>query len=166
MQSVSGTPPVTRCMSGSSLAVNRVTQTSMGANWTSTGQGTHEFQTKRMLAHSYCTSSGRLFPAESAPSFVHAQNFPMDWTDLAWQGTHLPNVKRTRNACGQRRTDWKFCSPSDVCVNAIPECVTDPILCNFITMFWNVMKMLQICGNPSFVSFFFPATAQKIILLT
>ena len=46
-------------------------------------------------------------------------------------------------------------------VNAIPECVTDPILSNFITMFWNVMKMLQICGNPSFVSFFFSCNSSE-----
>ena len=71
---------LTRCMSGSSLVTNQVLQTSTDANWTRTRQGMHEFQTKRMPDHSYCTSSGRLYPVESVPSFVH---FPPDWTDLA-----------------------------------------------------------------------------------
>ena len=50
---------------------------------TSTGQGTHKFLTKRMPAHSFCTSKGHLCLVESVPSFVHTQNF--HWID----GPHL-----------------------------------------------------------------------------
>ena len=63
---------LTCCMSGNSLAGNKVHRTSTDANWKSTRQRTHKFRTKRMPAHSYHTSSGRLFPVESVPSFVHA----------------------------------------------------------------------------------------------
>ena len=54
---------LTRCMSGSGPAVNQVHRTSTDANWASTRKGTPQFRTKRKPAHGYCTSSGRLFPA-------------------------------------------------------------------------------------------------------
>ena len=98
---------LTRFMSGSSLATNQVHWTSTDANWTSTRQGTHKFWTKRMPAHNYLTSRGRLFPVESVPSFVHAQNFPPDWTDLTWQGAHSPKEKRTMSAFTEWGTDKK-----------------------------------------------------------
>ena len=109
---------LTRCMSGSSLAANQVHQTSMDGNWTNTKQGTHEFRIKRMPAHSYRTSSGRLLPRRSLFQILCMQNFPLDWTDLAWQGAHLPNEKRTRNPCGQdkRIENIVLCQTS---VNAI-----------------------------------------------
>ena len=109
---------LTCCMSGRSPAANRVHRTSTNANWTSTRQTVFEFQTKRMPAYSYRTSSQHLFPVESIPSFVHVQNFLPDWPDLAWQGAHSLYEKQTRNACGRRLTDWKSCSPLDT-VNAI-----------------------------------------------
>ena len=94
---------LTCCMSGSSLVTNQVQRTSTDANWTRTRQGTHEFQTKRMPGHSYCTSSGRLFQVESVQSFVFHQT---EWTSpdkerFRWmrngQETHADGDKWIKN---------------------------------------------------------------------
>ena len=94
---------LTCCMSGSSLAVNQVQRTSTDANWTSTRQGMHKFQTKRMPGHSYCTSSGHLFQVESVQSFVfhRTERTSPDEERFRWmrngQETHADGDKRIKN---------------------------------------------------------------------
>ena len=51
---------LTCCTSGRRPAMNQVHWSSTDTNWTSIRQGPHKFWTKRMPAHSYRTSSGRL----------------------------------------------------------------------------------------------------------
>ena len=61
----------------------------------STGDVTHEFRTNRMVTDSERTSNGRLCPFCPVESFEHAQNFPLDATDITGQGTDSPDKKRT-----------------------------------------------------------------------
>ena len=60
-------------------------------NQISTGDVTHEFRTNCMVTDSKHTSNGHLCPFCPVESFEHAQNFPLDKTDITGQGTDSPN---------------------------------------------------------------------------
>lgn len=113
------------CMLGSCLATNQVHQISTNTNWTSAGQYSHEFPTKFMPKHGYHTSSRWLFPVESIPSFVQAQNFLLDWMHPR-QRAHLPNKKHTRNPWGHK---WiRNFVPREMSVSAIWCSVTGALV--------------------------------------
>ena len=102
---------LTRCISGSSPVANQVHWISTDANWSITRQGTHEFWTKRMPAHNYHTSSGRLFLVESTFSRIERT-----WPDKE-RIRRMSNRQET-HADGDKQIDnVVLCQMS---VNAIP----------------------------------------------